>query len=522
MQEQAQQQQQREQAQQQQQEQEQAQQLQQQEQEQQQQRVTHLEEQLRQQQDEHKQALGKLQTGLERQQEQQQQQQQGHDLKQQELFGEKVAQVEEMERQYLSLLHGGAGTFTALFNDNLKANAAEDCTVTKRMLVGTNVPCIFREGLLQCTHAPVTLTHPNFTLTFRGPLGRGSYGEVYEGRFKQRYSLALEGVAIKLITAGRGNRQLNATKGELQREFFLMKWLDIMYGTYMASNARFVKIFIKPPFLEPYLLLDRDMDVASRSGIPQAKEREPMLVMERLSITISQLYRGEGGFDITNVHCKVFFGNAVRATYIMAYLHIQHNDMHWGNLGYVYTDKDGKWLKVRPAEVQMTAYRHTQYHMKVFDWGLAEMMGDDHWQSNGRTGSPVVTAPRGWQHNDWWSVLAIGFYLSGLEVPWGHGKLGYSATAKTIEDAKEFFLLGQIGWSKSISSLKALQQSRLKWYESVTGIGDNTKKLIASFNLEFLFSELIDGEIAFLQDNSNRKWHRVASERILAKCGGKF
>ena len=37
-----------------------------------------------------------------------------------------------------------------------------------------------------------------------------------------------------------------------------------------------------------------------------------------------------------------------------------------------------------------------------------------------------------------------------------------------------------------------------------------------------LFSELIDGEIAFLQDNSNRKWHRVASERILAKCGGKL
>jgi len=272
------------------------------------------------------------------------------------------------------------------------------------------------------------------------------------------------------------------------------------------DNAhRFSRLFLSSPVCQPYLYVDRQIDNA----------REPMFAMELLSTSLSTLRREAGG-TFKDKAPVVFFVNIVRVVYFLGECNIQHNDLHMGNLGLLFLNDEGEWQGI--CRSLFTTVESIYYHLKLIDFGLAEMMGTEgsKWRTHGRTGSPIFTAPLGWHHNDWWSVLFLGFVLSGFELPW----YKYDSSLDTINKIKVEALCGR-NWAMSLPALLELKARKSPWYD-IAKIHYDKKEIaprIQLFQLDLLFGMLIDGEIEYLQTGSQRAWHKATCQSFLRKCG---
>jgi serine/threonine protein kinase len=68
---------------------------------------------------------------------------------------------------------------------------------------------------------------------------------------------------------------------------------------------------------------------------------------------------------------------------------VQHNDVHPGNIGIVFTSNMDDFL---------VSGTKGSFGIKLLDFGLSELMRSKDWKTKNRAGMPTISAPYSWQH----------------------------------------------------------------------------------------------------------------------------
>ena len=89
------------------------------------------------------------------------------------------------------------------------------------------------------------------------------------------------------------------------------------------------------------------------------------------------------------LHSKDIFEELVKTVAFLVDNNVQHNDIHSGNIGLVFTSNKRDF---------MDSQSKGSFSIKLLDFGLSELMRSKGWKTRNRPGMPTVSAPDDWLH----------------------------------------------------------------------------------------------------------------------------